>query len=209
MEQIAKLSFDQIKDDATPDKIETDWITNFFDKCRIVSDADMQSLWSKVLSGEANAPGAYSQRTVNFLSDLDKSEAKLFSNLCDFGWVIGNVVPLIYDTQHEIYNKNNINFNSLGHLESIGLIQFHNLTGFQRLGLPKTLSVSYYGQQVECDMPKETDNSMNIGKVMLTRIGEELAPICGSKPVDGFMDYILDQWKSKNYLKKENVDEVA
>ena len=35
--------------------MEEDWIANFFDKCRIVSDSEMQSLWARVLAGEANA----------------------------------------------------------------------------------------------------------------------------------------------------------
>src|SRR5438132_11151718 len=96
----------------------------------------MQGLWSRVLAGEANSPGTYSKRTVNFLSDLDKNDAELFTKLCGFAWLIGNLVPLIYDEQQEIYNKFGVNFNTLSHLESIGLIQFQ-LLGFKRLKLPK------------------------------------------------------------------------
>ena len=46
----------------------------------------MQILWARVLAGEANAPGTYSKRTVNLLSDFDKSDAELFTKLCGFGW---------------------------------------------------------------------------------------------------------------------------
>ncbi len=75
IEQITYQALPQLDQKSKPESIEDDWITNFFDKCRIVSDKEMQSLWSRVLSGEANAPGSYSKRTVNFLSDLDKSDA--------------------------------------------------------------------------------------------------------------------------------------
>jgi Protein of unknown function (DUF2806) len=50
--------------------VNDDWITNFFDKCRIVSDEEMQQIWAKVLAVEANKPGTYSKRTVNFLSSV-------------------------------------------------------------------------------------------------------------------------------------------
>ena len=160
----------------------------------------MQELWSRVLAGEANAPGTYSKRTVNFLSDLDKTEAELFTRLCGFGWQIGNIVPLIFDVQEEIYNRRGINFNSLSHLESIGLVQFHNLAGFKLLKLPKIIGAYYYGRLLHLNLPKDGDNELDIGKVLLTRIGEELAPICGSKPVDGFWEYVMDRWKK--YLPK-------
>ena len=77
-----------------------DWMANFFDKCRIISDEEMQGLWAKVLSGEANAPGSYSKRTVNFLASMDKEDAALFTALCGFAWSFpgGYANPLIYNT---------------------------------------------------------------------------------------------------------------
>jgi len=89
-------------------------------------------------------------------------------------------------------------------LESIGLIHFQGLAGFQRLKLPKRLTVFYYGQPTELEMPNDADNRMEIGKVLLTKIGHELAPICGSAPVEGFREYVLDKWQARGYIKKEN-----
>ena len=206
IENITLKALPQLDDKGDPSQIEDDWITNFFDKCRIVSDDEMQNLWSRVLSGEANVPGTYSKRTVNFLSDLDKADAKLFSDLCGFGWMIGDVMPLIFDAKEDIYNNKEITFNSLSHLDSIGLIQFNHLSGLVKQGLPQKIFVSYYGQFLELSFVKETDNELEIGKVMLTKIGQELAPICGSKPVDGFMDYVKDKWK--NHLPKDNTEQA-
>lgn len=136
---------------------------------------------------------------MNFLSDLDKGDAGLFTGLCGFGWMIGNVVPLVYDEQHPIYTNHGINFGALIHLESIALIQFQTL-GFTRLHLPKTFVIFYYGTPVELRMPVETDNILAAGKVMLTKVGQELAPICGSKPVDGFLDYMIEKWQGQGYI---------
>src|SRR6266851_8860849 len=116
IEDITGKALPQLEENSQPNEVEDDWITNFFDRCRLISDDEMQGLWSRVLAGEANAPGTYSKRTVNFLSDLDKGDAELFTHLCGFSWMIGNLVPLVYDEQHEIYNTRDINFNSVIHL---------------------------------------------------------------------------------------------
>ncbi|MBC8868895.1 MAG: DUF2806 domain-containing protein [Planctomycetes bacterium] len=191
-----------LTDQSDAEAIEDDWVTNFFDKSRIVSDNEMQDLWARVLAGEANSPGSYSRRTVNCLGDLDKTDAELFIKLCGFGWQIGNVVPLIFALDDDIYKSCDINFNSLSHLESIGLIQFGNLAGFKRRGLPQHLPIFYYGQPLLLKLPKdEGENDLELGKVLLTKIGQELAPICGGGPVDGFMDHVRKRWR--DYLSIE------
>ena len=207
MEDIAAKAVPQLNEESSPNAMEDDWIANFFDKCRIVSDNEMQSLWSQVLAGEANVPGTYSKRTVNLLSELDKSDAKLFTKLCGFCWVIGDFVPLVFDFQAEIYNRHEINFNTVSHLESIGLVQ-GGFTGFSKLNLPKRFIVHYYGKPLFLEMPKDADNKLKIGKTRLTKIGQELAPICGSKPVDGFYEYVKDQWKT--YLPQvDNIEQKS
>ena len=200
MEDITAQALPQLNAEATPDLIENDWLVNFFDKSRIVSDNEMQVLWARVLAGEANAPGTYSKRTINFLSDLDKVEAELLTKLCGFGWSIAGVVPLVFDVRAEIYNSCGINFVTVSHLESIGLVQFNHLSEFMRIELPKRFFLHYYKKPLMLEMPKDADNEFNIGHVLLTKIGQELAPICGSSPVEGFWDYVRDRWT--RYLPK-------
>ena len=205
MEDITAKALPHLEEDADPDSMEDDWIANFFDKCRIVSDAEMQTLWSRVLAGEANIAGTYSKRTVNFMSDLDKTDANLFSKLCGFAWIIGDIVPLVFndrsfDKMPEIYTRHGIDFGSLSHLENIGLIQFSSLSQFGKSGFPKYLTVSYYKRRLLLEMRGDDDNHLLVGNALLTKIGQELAPICGSKPVDGFYEHIKDRWK--RYLPK-------
>ena len=195
MESITAKALPQLNETATPSSVEDDWIVNFFEKSRIVSDNEMQELWSRVLAGEANGPGTYSKRTVNFLSDLDKGEAALFTKFCGFVLVIGSLVPLVFDAQAEIYNNHGIDFGALQHLESIGLVKFEPLAGFLRRDFPKRFTVHYYGRPLNLEMSKDAGNSLKIGKTLLTRTGNELAPICRSKPIDGFLEYVKDQWK--------------
>ena len=200
MEDILTKAVPQLNEKAKPESMGNDWIVNFFDKSRIVSDDAMRGLWSRVLAGEANAPGSYSKRTVNFLSDLDKSEADLFTKLCGFGWMVGEIKLLVFDETAGIYNQNGVDFASLSHLDSIGLVQFEGLAGFANQHLPKRFTVAYYGRRLTLEMPKDSDNRLSLGKAILTRTGKELAPISGSKSVEGFWEYVRDRWKE--YLPK-------
>ena len=180
MEDITAKALPQLNKNAKPDSIEDDWLVNVFDKCRIVSDNEMQELWARILAGEANSPGTYSKRTVNFLSDLDKIDADLFTKLCGFVWVFRGVRELVMlDEGAEIYNKHGIDFDSLFHLDSIGLIQF-GATEIVWDDLPKRFSVAYYDRPLTLEMPRDADNELIFGKARLTRIGQELMPVCGS-----------------------------
>ena len=59
---------------------------------------------------------------------------------------------------------------------------------------------THYRRPLVLEMPQNAGNTLRIGKTMLTRIGNELAVISGSKPVEGFWEYVKDQWKE--YLPK-------
>ena len=163
----------------------------------------MQILCSLVLAGEANTPGTYSKRTVNLLSELDKSDVELFTRLCRFCWMIEDfLVPLVFDENAEIYNVHGINFDTLSHLRDIGLVQLEFLSNFKWSGLSKRIVAAYYDKSLYLEMPEDVNNELYIGKTRLTKIGQELAPICESKPVDGFYGYVKKQWRA--YLPPVN-----
>ena len=91
----------------------------------------MQTLWAKILAGEANKPGTYSKRTVNFVADMDKREAKLFMNLCQYVCEIQNgedteLVPLLLPYDDFPYPMPD---GSLNDLDSIGLIRLDDFPG--------------------------------------------------------------------------------
>ncbi|MFW8602452.1 DUF2806 domain-containing protein [Desulfobacterota bacterium M19] len=207
MESITEKALPLLEENSDPDKMEDDWVTNFYDKSRIVSDDEMQNIWASILAGESNSPGTYSKRTVNFLGDLDKRDAELFVNICSFGWFVGSFTPLIFDVKAPIYNDKGINFGTLSHLDSIGLVQFNNISGFLRTNLPKSFSVSYCGEPLQLTMEKEQDNQLSIGKVLLTQVGQELATVCNAPGVEGFVDYVKEKWSQ--YLPKDDDTEQS
>ncbi len=202
MESITEKAIPHLNDDANPEEMENDWIMNFFDKGRMVSDDDMQQIWARILAGEGNNPGSFSRRTVNLVADLDKRDARLFSNLCGFAWMIGFAEVLVFDTNADIYRRNGITFDSLAQLETLGLIRYDSAP-FGRINLPKHFTVFYYGNPVDLKFPDGVEK-LSIGTTLLTQSGRELALICGSTPVEGFFDYVYDRWAGESLVPPRN-----
>lgn len=198
IESITGKSLPLLNEDAEPDNIEDDWISNFFDKCKLISDDEMQTIWSSILSGEANSPGTYSKRTISFLANLDKKDAVLFSKFCGYLCQYDELIPFIYDHANTIYKKHNITFENLSHLSSIGLIQYHSL-GLEINELPKEIIITYFGEIFKFEMSNDENNNLSIGNAFLTQIGKELALILNAEPVEGFREYLIEKWKEKGY----------
>ena len=154
----------------------------------------MQSLWANVLAGEANSPGSFSKRTVNFLGDIDKKDAELFQILCRFSWKTEKFNPLIFDMESPIYKEKGLDFEDIIHLESIGLVNFNFTSGFEESKCPEFFSTSYCDQQLTLTMKVEPDNFLNVGMVLFTQVGRELASICEVMEVEGFFDYVKEKW---------------
>lgn len=207
IEDITAKALPNLQETANADAVEDDWITNFFDKSRIVSNEDMQNLWAKVLAGEANSPGSFSKRTVNYLADLDKDDAELFMALCNFGCYMGRFTPLIFDHQNDLYKLRNLNFGTLTHLDSIGLIQFNPIGGFTRTNLLEFSPIFYCGKHLLLRLPNGPATKLRIGQVLLTKAGEELATICKTSEIEGFFDLIKQQWKSYVFADEKSINQ--
>lgn len=200
IEQITAQAAASLPLDAKVENLDEDWVAHFFKQCDTVSDKEMQSLWSRLLSGEATNPGTFSKRTVDFVSSIDKEDAALFTTLCQFVWFIGEPAPLIYETQNEIYTKQGINFATLKHLDSIGLISFESVSGYATTGWGKHAHVSYYGQPTAIEFSGDANNQLQVGQVLLTSIGKELTPICGSSRNHDFYEYVVRRWFQKGLI---------
>ena len=195
IESVTEKALPDLSESAQPEDIDNDWITNFFDKCRLVSNDVMQGLWAKVLSGEANQPGGYSKRTVNLLSSLDKSDANLFRELCCFGWTVGEVTPLIYDVTSPLLEKHGLSFATLTHLDSIGLVTFAGVAGFSRKPFPKRVRLGYFDHVVEIEFPNDQENVFQAGKVLFTQAGLELSRICGATADPDILESMKSHWE--------------
>ncbi|MBU8975900.1 DUF2806 domain-containing protein [Lysobacter sp. MMG2] len=199
IEEITRQAIPLLEDKSEPERMDDDWVANFFDKSRIVSDNEMQGLWSRILAGESNSPGKFSKRTINLLSDLDKSDAELFANLVRFCWMIAGPTVLIFDLKDSIYSQNGIHFAGLAHLESLGLVHLDNLGGYQRNEIPAKFAIHYRGRPLAMEVQPATEDFLPLGHCLLTNAGMQLAEICQTSPVEGFFEYVQNKYAAKGF----------
>ncbi|MBD0410198.1 DUF2806 domain-containing protein [Pseudoalteromonas distincta] len=194
IESITAQAAASLDETADVQNLEEDWVAHFFKNCETVSDSEMQSLWSRLLSGEATRPGTFSKRTVDFVASMDKKDAEIFTKFCQFSWFLDDVMPIIMEPEDEIYTREGINFSVLKHLDAIGLVSFESTSGYRRMGFGKKAQIFYFGRPTIIEFPKDKDNDLNIGTVLLTRAGQELASICGAQKNQSFYEYMIKKW---------------
>ncbi len=203
IEAITTKAIPHLSDQSRPERVDSDWIANFFDKSRLTSDAEMQELWARILAGEANEPGAFSKRTVNHLSSLDRQDAETFATLCAFVCNVGDTsVPIIYDVEAAIYQHRGLRFGGIKHLDDIGLVTYGFLTGFQVTDIKPPL-VSYFGAAIHLTLPDAALN-LDVGHVLFTQVGTELARVCQPTKVEGFEEYLCELWASQSYFPRSD-----
>ena len=204
IEDITQKAIGQLGEGADPSKIEKDWIVDFFDKARLVSDEEMQQLWAKLLAGEANHPGTFSKRTVHLVASLDKTDAHLFNKLSSYVVDIDGIkAPIVFELEDDLYKNNEISFGVLKHLDSIGLISLDSFSGYKKsLIQTKKLNISYNLVTIEIEFPNENNNSLDFGHVIFSSAGQELLEICKPEKIEGFAEFINNHWNKNGNISK-------
>ena len=190
--------------------LRPDWAVHAREAIEKTSEPYMQSLWAKILAGEAEHPGSFSKRTVSIVEDMDKADAELFVAFCQFVWMEGSLggpypFPVILDVRHEIYTSQGINHDALANLEAAGLIAY-DMSGMSNryASFYGTVGWDYFDSIVGLTPEKKGDGYyVYFGVASLTKYGEQLLPVCLSlgkvQKNDAFFEYVLGQWKEKGY----------
>jgi hypothetical protein len=82
-EKIVKLAIEDLKSKSIEgsadanSEIEDDWLNHFSELASHKSNADIQSLWAKILSGKIRNPSSFSLQSLLLLSALDTNDAAL------------------------------------------------------------------------------------------------------------------------------------
>lgn len=200
--QIVQNATQFVKTTADPNKLDDDWISQFMDKARLVSDKEFQLIWGRILAEECNSPHSIPKCVLHILEQMDRKDAEDFTNICSFavhyfddGYI--RYSPIILYKKHlDYYVKNGITYDTLANLQAFGLIEFcvdfiSNGYGVSLKNLPNR--VFYFDQFFE--VPESTEN-LYVGNVIFTRAGESLCrAISPVKNETFYQDYLLPWWK--------------
>jgi hypothetical protein len=192
LEKIIMKALPDVAPTATPEAIEPDWMANFLHKCRLASDEQMQQLWSKILAGEANAPGAFSKRTVEAVTLLSKGEAEDFTKICSF--YAGDEL-YIFNFDDPVYQNRGVTWSTVRSMQDAGLVTMASPgIVFALGGLPQNFTLRYFDVDIKLTLPEKSGNGLSFGVVSLTRSGKELARICKAEKCQTFLDYLVRQF---------------
>ncbi|UVO55222.1 DUF2806 domain-containing protein [Sphingomonas sp. SUN039] len=195
IESITAQATEFVSESARPQDIEEDWLTEFFARCRNVSDSEMQRIWSAILAGEANHPGSYNKKTIDLLSTLGRTEAANFQKLTRFCFSIGNrLMVFVDDLENPIFGKNGIDFEYLSDLSDLGLLDFNHIAGFEVNAKTQEIPMTYSNRLVIVTLNSE--KKIQMGQVRLTIAGSQIMAMCSLVYDQEVLDYILDKWRA-------------
>jgi len=83
IENIAHVAAEQLKEEeeVSQEPVDEDWTNRFFNYAEDVSNEEMQKLWGRILAGEIKRPNSFSLRTLEFIRNLTKEEANVFTKI--------------------------------------------------------------------------------------------------------------------------------
>jgi len=191
LENILDKAAEQITADAKPEDVDEDFILDWAERASKVSDDDMQTLWARLLSGEMNSPGSFRKSALHTVSMLETEDANYFADLSRFAIDVGEPLPYISESDAEIYIRHNIYFDVLSHLESIGLIYFDSVDGFQLNDWPRSVVIKYGSMPLSIKMP-EGVSSLPVGKARFTRVGKQLFPLTNAHMITELPQHFAD-----------------
>lgn len=185
-QNIFDIAMKSLACDARPEDVEDDWLSNFFEKAKIISKNDIAIIFGKLLAEEINNPGTVSKSLIHILSLIERDDAKAFVALANFCvFIDGEYFPIIYTEEIDIYMRNDLGMGIINNLVDIGLIQREEFP----LSFMKSdnTDVFYFDTKIDIGDVKE----LCIGNIILTKPGRELiAIITDKKKIKGFAEFI-------------------
>ena len=213
---ILSKALPMLDETADSELISDDWIANWRDKARLVSDEEMALLWAQLLAGQVNSPGTYSPKAVNMLADMDRSDAQLFHDLCrfqvmryEFEFGPRDTIPLVVNPSDDIYRTNGVSDDGLLALEDI-----YRTNGVSDDGLLALEDIGLIRYPVLPNLPDRAKafaysrgwllnysaDHVETGRISWTYNGKQMSKLC--LPLEsptGFEHYLLDKWGAANH----------
>ncbi|MGZ0017997.1 hypothetical protein [Nitrosomonas sp. wSCUT-2] len=130
---------------------------------------------------------------------LASEDRSAFEALSQFLWVQGEWLPLVFDLNHSIYTNQGVTAASLQRLANAGLILFEK-AGFVKKGFGKHTRLFYCGKPTKIGFQADEDNYLDLGHVLLTERGKQLASSISITKNQQFYEYVINRWFEQGLL---------
>lgn len=192
--EIVEVALQALSPSANPNDVDDDWLSQFMDKARLVSDKEFQILWGNILAEECNMPGSIPKSLLHIMEQIDKDMAEAFVKIASVTvWYEHNgnriYTPIITgNTLDDYYKDLGIRYGDLVELQSVGLVE-------QNFGLAESsfaqipnfapIVVHYYNHEYTIPNNKQ---EFSTGNVVYTGAGAALCKTITVAEVEGFFE---------------------
>jgi hypothetical protein len=183
IDAVTKIAVEQLKNDKniSTDPVDEDWTVRFFNIVEDVSDEQMQQLWGKILAGEVKTPNSFSIHTLEFLKNMTKVEAELFSKIENYVIFSGGRSLIFRGDDDEALSKNGFSFEERLTLIELGLLQADtNIARIYQVLSEDSVFIFTSGKYIIKAIKKANTSKIEMPILRLTRIGEELRKLLSS-----------------------------
>ena len=139
------------------------------------------------------ARSEYNQAIHSPQNSIIINDHQLFEILCQFIWIQGEPLPLIFDLNHPIYTDQGITPSTLKRLESAGLIVIEP-QGFTKKGFGSHTRIFYCGRPTKIGFSENQNNALDLGHVLLTEQGKALASTYSISRNQRYYEYVIHRW---------------
>lgn len=197
IESITKKALDSLPPSVSEQPVDPDWTFRFFEACEDIGNDQMQTIWGKLLAGEVTTPGSFSTRTVRVVRDLGAREAHLFTSACSFLWHFPSqgYLPVIPDLEADSIKNRGLSLTNLLDLASLGLLEVNTAVGFSLGNVTGPMFAGYFDRPYIIQSGAYP-TSIQLGKVLLTSVGRELAPISGAVADPAYCEITVANWRA-------------
>lgn len=169
-----------------------------------IDDEERRIWWARLLAGEIQQPGSFSLRTMAVMDTLSTREARLFAKLCDYVWNQTNPC-LISPIDGSIEWKPD--FAEAALLESIGLVKFNSLSGFNvsARNEAESMWMMFHDKVFQITAPESKSAKLRCGPLLLTDIGQEMYRLTAPNFSETYLNEILEEWKQSFTVREVNL----
>ena len=187
-----------------PEKALPAWFpSRFLQGAKHSYEDSIRLMWAKILSGEMESPGRFSQRTLIALESMSSNELRDFQKLGTLFWD-----GLDWVVWWENFSEKFLSLNKLHILDSIDLIyeiigkkSYNRLTDSFEIKDGDDSFIAYFDNVylVTHEVSKKKDQNFPMGNIRLTKIGRELLDLCELNPNYDYECHCLDKWKAEGW----------
>lgn len=199
---IVQIAINNLEKNAAPNNIDCDWLMEFMERCKKISDDKLKILWGKILAEECNEKNSIPKKIFNIVPYISLEEANAFEKVCKFTIFkksTRELVPFIvyfnYDSSN-FWSKYNFSLMELRRLEEIGLIIYRE----EGIYLDRNGEESFVINGIDIEVGSSWPNKIYVGNVIYTKVGASIAKVIKKDhKIEGFTEAVLESLSVRNF----------